>query len=84
MDPNSLTPQQQQAVMVQAQNEANQQIMQNMMDSLIKQCFEKCAVSATELESQAQTTRDIEGTDQELRASLWGFYGCLLSSMEAG
>lgn len=26
MDPNSLTPQQQQAVMVQAQNEANQQV----------------------------------------------------------
>ena len=31
MDTNQLTPQQQQAVMVQAQNEANQQIMQQIM-----------------------------------------------------
>lgn len=55
MDPNSLTPQQQQAVMVQAQKEASQQIMQAMMDSLIKQCFEKCAgTSGDKLDSGEQ------------------------------
>ena len=55
MDPNQLTPQQQQAVMVQAQNEANQQIMQQMMDSMIKNCFEKCdGTSGDKLDTSEQ------------------------------
>mmetsp|Transcript_34325 Transcript_34325/g.74485 ORF Transcript_34325/g.74485 Transcript_34325/m.74485 type:complete len:85 (-) Transcript_34325:316-570(-) len=47
MDMSKLTPEQQQAVMVQAQNEANQQIMQTMMDSMIKSCFDKCVTTSS-------------------------------------
>jgi len=55
MDMSQLTPEQKQAVMVQAQNEANQQIMQQMMDSMIKSCFEKCAgTSGDKLDSSEQ------------------------------
>lgn len=43
MDLNSLTPEQKQAVMAQAQQEANQQIMQKMMSTMVKSCFDKCA-----------------------------------------
>lgn len=50
-----LTPEQKQAVMMQAQNEGNQQIMQAMMDSMIKNCFEKCAGSSGDkLDSREQ------------------------------
>ena len=55
MDMSKLTPEQQQAVMMQAQNEANQKIMQAMMDSMIKQCFDKCAgTSGDRLDSREQ------------------------------
>ena len=46
MDPsaiNSLTPQQKQAVMMRAQQEANQQIMQGMIEKMTATCFKKCA-----------------------------------------
>ena len=43
MDPNNLTPQQQQAIMMRAQQEANQQIMQSMLEGMVKTCFSKCA-----------------------------------------
>ena len=38
-----LTPQQRQAILVRAQQEANQQIMQDMLHRMVKTCFEKCA-----------------------------------------
>ena len=37
-----LTPEQKQAVMVRAQQEANQQVMQEMMKDMVSACFEKC------------------------------------------
>jgi hypothetical protein len=43
MDLSQLTPDQKQAIMVQAQQEANQAIMQKMMQSMMKTCFDKCA-----------------------------------------
>mmetsp|Transcript_24188 Transcript_24188/g.49006 ORF Transcript_24188/g.49006 Transcript_24188/m.49006 type:complete len:86 (+) Transcript_24188:53-310(+) len=50
-----LTPEQRQAVMMQAQNEANQQIMQQMMDQMTKGCFKRCAgVSGDRLDSKEQ------------------------------
>ena len=43
MDLSQLTPEQKQAVMVRAQQEANQSIMQAMVKSMVSSCFEKCA-----------------------------------------
>ena len=40
---NQLTPQQRQAVLMRAQQEANQQIMQDMIQRMVKTCFNKCA-----------------------------------------
>eukprot|EP00980_Cylindrotheca_fusiformis_P007801 scaffold1669_cov129-Cylindrotheca_fusiformis.AAC.12 len=40
---NQLTPQQRQAVLMRAQQEANQQIMQDMVQRMVKTCFNKCA-----------------------------------------
>lgn len=37
-----LTPEQRQMIMIKAQNEANQQVMQQMMDMMNKACFTKC------------------------------------------
>jgi DNA-directed RNA polymerase specialized sigma24 family protein len=37
-----LTPEQRQMIMAKAQQEANQQVMQQMMDMMNKTCFEKC------------------------------------------
>ena len=45
MDPaalSSLTPEQKQAVMAQAQAQANQQIMASMVESMTVRCFDKC------------------------------------------
>jgi hypothetical protein len=39
----NLSPEQRQAVMVQAQQEANQRIMQDMLQKMVKTCFGKCA-----------------------------------------
>ena len=38
---NNLTPQQKQAVMMRAQQEANQQIMQSMLEKMVSTCFKK-------------------------------------------
>ena len=38
-----LTPEQRHAVMAQAQQEANQRIMQDMLQKMVKTCFTKCA-----------------------------------------
>jgi len=40
---NSLSPEQRKAVMMQAYQEANQQVMKSMMDNMVTACFEKCA-----------------------------------------
>jgi hypothetical protein len=40
---NQLTPEQRQAIMMKAQQEANQQVMQEMMKHMTAACFEKCA-----------------------------------------
>lgn len=37
-----LTPEQKQMIMAKAQQEANQQVMQQMMDMMNKTCFDKC------------------------------------------
>jgi hypothetical protein len=38
-----LSPDQRQALMAQAQQEANQSIMQDMMKNMVKTCFDRCA-----------------------------------------
>lgn len=38
-----LTPEQRQAIMMKAQQEANEQVMQEMMKRMTSACFEKCA-----------------------------------------
>jgi hypothetical protein len=38
-----LSPEQRQGIMVKAQQEANQQVMQNMMQQMVGACFDKCA-----------------------------------------
>ena len=40
---NQLTPEQRQAIMMKAQQEANEQVMQEMMKRMTSTCFEKCA-----------------------------------------
>jgi hypothetical protein len=37
-----LTPEQRQAIMVKAQQEANQTVMQEMMKRMVASCFDKC------------------------------------------
>lgn len=37
-----LSPQQKQALMMQAQQEANQMVMQEMMEKMTAACFKKC------------------------------------------
>ena len=46
-----LTPQQRQAVMMQAQQEANQKIMQDMLQRMVKTCFTKCTGTSVRLKS---------------------------------
>ena len=59
MDPaalQNLTPEQKQAVMVQAQNQVNQQVMTSMVESMTLACFDKCAgVSGDRLDSKEQS-----------------------------
>ena len=38
-----LSPEQRQAIMIKAQQEANQSVMQEMMKEMITTCFDKCA-----------------------------------------
>lgn len=38
-----LSPEQRQAIMYQAQQEANQSVMQEMMKEMITKCFDSCA-----------------------------------------
>lgn len=40
---NKLTPEQRQAIMMQAQQEANQSVMQEMMKQMTLTCFQRCA-----------------------------------------
>ena len=55
MDLNSLTADQKQALMVQAQQEANQKVMQTMMTSMVKGCFDKCTGTSVSFFSKIQT-----------------------------
>jgi len=51
-----LTPEQQRAVMMRAQMEANESVMQAMMEKMTKSCFEKCAgTSGDRLDSREQS-----------------------------
>mmetsp|Transcript_9078 Transcript_9078/g.16599 ORF Transcript_9078/g.16599 Transcript_9078/m.16599 type:complete len:86 (+) Transcript_9078:150-407(+) len=51
----SLTPEQKQAVMAQAQQQANQQIIQAMVEGMTLSCFDKCAgTSGDRLDSKEQ------------------------------
>lgn len=52
----NLTPEQKQAVMAQAQQQANQQIMTAMVESMTVACFDKCAgTSGERLDSKEQS-----------------------------
>ena len=59
MDPNSLnqlTPEQRQQIMLQAQQEANQSIMQRMMEKMSSSCFKLCtSTSGDRLDSREQS-----------------------------
>lgn len=44
-----LSPDQRQALMAQAQQEANQSIMQDMMKNMVKTCFDRCAGTSVRL-----------------------------------
>jgi hypothetical protein len=44
-----LTPEQRQAIMMKAQQEANQQVMAEMMQKMASSCFEKCAGTSVSL-----------------------------------
>lgn len=51
-----LTPEQRQAIMLKAQQEANQQVMSEMMKDMVGQCFDKCAgTSGDKLDSREQS-----------------------------
>lgn len=53
---NQLSPEQQQQVMMQAQTEANQRIMQSMMTNMTEHCFKLCAgTSGDRLDSREQS-----------------------------
>lgn len=52
----NLTPEQKQAVMAQAQQQANQQIMSTMIESMTLSCFDKCAgTSGDKLDKKEQS-----------------------------
>jgi hypothetical protein len=40
---NQLSPEQRQAIMVRAKQEADQQVMQEMMKKMVTACYDKCA-----------------------------------------
>jgi DNA-directed RNA polymerase specialized sigma24 family protein len=44
-----LTPEQRQMIMAKAQQEANQQVMQEMMELMNKTCFDKCVGTTVSL-----------------------------------
>jgi Tim10/DDP family zinc finger. len=46
---NDLTPEQRQAIMMRAQQEANQQVMQGMLEKMVSSCFKKCAGTSVSL-----------------------------------
>mmetsp|Transcript_20150 Transcript_20150/g.43463 ORF Transcript_20150/g.43463 Transcript_20150/m.43463 type:complete len:92 (+) Transcript_20150:112-387(+) len=49
----SLTPQQRQAVLVQAQNEANMKIRADLLNKMVAACYDKCAgTSGDKLDSR--------------------------------
>mmetsp|Transcript_19039 Transcript_19039/g.30721 ORF Transcript_19039/g.30721 Transcript_19039/m.30721 type:complete len:83 (+) Transcript_19039:177-425(+) len=51
-----LSPEQRQAVLMQAQQEANQRIMQDLIQRMVKTCFNKCAgTSGERLDSREQS-----------------------------
>ncbi|KAG7366896.1 cyclin-like protein [Nitzschia inconspicua] len=51
-----LSPEQRQAVLMQAQQEANQRIMQDLLQRMVKTCFNKCAgTSGDRLDSREQS-----------------------------
>ena len=41
-----LSPEQRQAIMIQAQNEANQAVLQEMMKDMVSSCFQTCATTS--------------------------------------
>mmetsp|Transcript_1543 Transcript_1543/g.2797 ORF Transcript_1543/g.2797 Transcript_1543/m.2797 type:complete len:87 (-) Transcript_1543:216-476(-) len=50
-----LTPEQRQMIMAKAQQEANQQVMQEMMELMNKTCFDKCVgTTGDRLDSKEQ------------------------------
>mmetsp|Transcript_15965 Transcript_15965/g.20265 ORF Transcript_15965/g.20265 Transcript_15965/m.20265 type:complete len:87 (-) Transcript_15965:372-632(-) len=53
---NSLGAEQKQAAMINVQNQANQQIMQNMQITMLTECFKKCVgTSGDKLDSKEQS-----------------------------
>ena len=51
----NLTPEQKAAIMAQAQQQANQQIMSSMIESMTLSCFDKCAgTSGNRLDNKEQ------------------------------
>ncbi len=54
---NKLSPEQRQAVMIQAQQEANGQIMREMINKMAQACFQKCA--GTSVRSQARLIAEL-------------------------
>eukprot|EP00567_Pseudictyota_dubia_P005504 CAMPEP_0197440392 /NCGR_PEP_ID=MMETSP1175-20131217/6912_1 /TAXON_ID=1003142 /ORGANISM="Triceratium dubium, Strain CCMP147" /LENGTH=85 /DNA_ID=CAMNT_0042970481 /DNA_START=197 /DNA_END=454 /DNA_ORIENTATION=+ len=51
-----LSPEQRQAIMMQAQNEANQTIMKQMMEKMSRECFKRCAgTSGDRLDNKEQS-----------------------------
>ena len=52
---NSLSPEQRQAVMMQAQQEANQSIMTNLMKEMVTTCFDKCSGTSVRTCVRART-----------------------------
>mmetsp|Transcript_22392 Transcript_22392/g.32108 ORF Transcript_22392/g.32108 Transcript_22392/m.32108 type:complete len:90 (+) Transcript_22392:1707-1976(+) len=53
---NQLSPQQKQAVLMQAQQEANQKVMEEMMNKMVAACYDKCAgTSGDRLDSREQS-----------------------------
>jgi hypothetical protein len=49
---NKLTPEQRQQVMAQAQQEANGQIMREMVNKMVESCFQKCAGTSVRLRNR--------------------------------
>ena len=63
-----LSPEQRQAIMMQAQQEANQTVMQEMMKGMITSCFDTCAGSSVRGTAIALVIRSSNGTN---RAKNW-------------